>query len=41
LGNYSAGVNGTATIADAGETVTIKLIDIASQQMISDLDVRF
>ena len=38
-GTTLTGVDGS--VAASGETVTVKIIDVASQQMISDLDVRF
>ncbi|MBP2029183.1 flagellin-like protein [Methanohalophilus levihalophilus] len=42
LGNLSSTtVNATAAFAAAGETVNIKVIDVPTQQLIADFDVRF
>lgn len=42
LGNKTMVTDATnLDIADQGETANVKLIDVASQQMIADLDVRF
>ena len=41
LGNTSANAGGTWNIATSGDIVNVKIIDVASQQMIADLDVRF
>ncbi|WP_321430034.1 type IV pilin N-terminal domain-containing protein [uncultured Methanolobus sp.] len=40
LGNSSV-TNIDADIATSGETVNVKIIDVASQQMIGNMDVRF
>ncbi|MCL7411076.1 MAG: type IV pilin N-terminal domain-containing protein [Methanosarcinaceae archaeon] len=41
LGNTSINARSTTSIADPGDILNVKLIDVASQQMIADLDVRF
>lgn len=41
LGNASLAAGPSANIKAAGTTAVVKIIDVASQQMIADLDVRF
>ena len=41
LGNTSSAEARTDDIKQPGETAVVKIIDVASQQMIADLDVRF
>ncbi|MBN2487619.1 MAG: type IV pilin N-terminal domain-containing protein [Methanosarcinaceae archaeon] len=41
LGNSTTAKAATVNIATSGSIVNVKFIDVASQQMIADLDVRF
>ena len=41
LGNSTTAKAATVDIATTGSIVNVKIIDVASQQMIADLDVRF
>ncbi len=42
IGNQSATTaNSTAAVATSGNTVEVKIIDVATQQMIADMNVRF
>ena len=41
LGNSTTNVTTSDDIADPGKIVNVKIIDVASQQMIANLDVRF
>jgi flagellin-like protein len=39
--DYAGGADSTRTIGTSGDTVNVKIIDVSSQQLIGDMDVRF
>jgi FlaG/FlaF family flagellin (archaellin) len=41
LDNYKNTTNTVSDVVSAGETANLKLIDVSSQQLIADMDVRF
>lgn len=41
LGNSTASSGADTNIASSGDTASVKMIDVASQQMIADMSVRF
>jgi flagellin-like protein len=41
IGNSTAATGANTNIATAGQTASVKIIDVASQQMIADMNVRF
>ncbi|WP_319508418.1 type IV pilin N-terminal domain-containing protein [uncultured Methanolobus sp.] len=41
IGNSTYTTNANGNIAESGDTASVKIIDVASQQMIADMSVRF